>query len=277
MNEATRPASVADAASRPSRGKGASIAREVASLIVSGELVPGTLLPTEHALVRRHGASRPVIREAIRRLSSAGLVETRHGVGSLVTPPRLWKVFDPIVLNAHLDNRDLPAIAAELLDLRRMVEVESAGIAAARIAPQPLADLAACLDRMGACLDDAERAARADFAFHEAIIEATGNRFFAAIVRYVREALWESRLMTSRGGGLAGRTRAFEFHRRIYRAIAEGDAATARAVMAAHLDVAADDLRRVVLASGNARADDADPQPVSANDADPQPVSADDA
>lgn len=160
MNEATRPVPVADAASRPSRGKGASIAREVASLIVSGELAPVTLLPTEHALARRHGASRPGIREAIRRLGSAGLVETRHGVGSLVTPPRLWKVFNPIVLNAHLDNRDLPLIVSELRDLRSMVEVEAAGIAPARISPQPLADPSAWLDRMGACLDDAERAAR---------------------------------------------------------------------------------------------------------------------
>ena len=260
MTETTRPVPVADAGTRPLSGKGAVIARDLASRIVSGGLVPGTLLPTEHELVRRHGASRPVIREAIHLLGSAGLVETRHGVGSLVNPPSLWQVFDPVVLNAHLDNRNLPVIAPELLDLRRMVEVESAGIAAERISPAQLVALAGWLDRMGACLDQSEAAARADFAFHEAIIEATGNRFFAAIVRYVRAALWELRLLTSHAGGLAGRTRAFEFHRSIYHAIAQRDGAAAREVMAAHMDVAAEDLRRVVAESSSLR-DDTVPPP----------------
>lgn len=234
-------------------GKSAAIARELASLIIAGEVNPGTLLPTEHVLVQRHAASRPVIREATRLLAGAGLVETRHGVGSLVNPPRLWNVFDPIVLKAHLDNRNLPAIVDELLALRRLVEVESAGIAAGRVTPPQLATLAGWLDRMGFALDDPERVASADFAFHGAIIEAAGNRFFEGILRYVREALWEGRLLTSNGGGVSGRKRALEYHRRIYRAIAEGDAPRAREVMSEHLDVAADDLRRAVLASSVAK------------------------
>lgn len=238
---------------RPPSGKSATIARELASLIIAGELQPGTLLPTEHVLVQRHAASRPVIREATRLLAGAGLVETRHGVGSLVNPARRWNVFDPIVLKAHLDNRNLPAIVDELLALRRLVEVESAGIAAGRVMPSQLATLAAWLDRMGACLDDAERVASADFAFHEAIIEAAENRFFDGILRYVRDALWEGRLLTSHGGGLSGRKRALEYHRNIYRAIAAGDAGRARDLMTEHLAVAADDLRRAVLTSSAAQ------------------------
>jgi GntR family transcriptional regulator, transcriptional repressor for pyruvate dehydrogenase complex len=235
---------------RAPSGKSAAIARDLASLVVSATLTPGTLLPTENELTQSHAASRPIVREAIRLLGGAGLVETRHGVGSIVNPPRLWNVFDPIVLAAHLDNRNLPAIVGELLDLRRTVEVESVGMAARRITPSELASLRASVDRMGAHLDDPERTAHADFAFHETIIEAAGNRFFDGILRYVRAALWEGRQLTSHGGGLRGRTQAFEHHRAILAAVEARDPERARAAMEEHLAVAASDLRRVVLASG---------------------------
>ncbi len=253
MSNVASPAVAPSADGRPTSGKSAGIARELASQVVSGGLHPGTLLPTEHELVQRHGASRPVIREASRLLGGAGLVETRHGVGSIVNPPRLWNVFDPIVLKAHLDNRNLPAIVDELLELRRVVEVESAGTAARRRSSEQLATLSVWLDRMGAVLDDVERTASADFAFHEAIIEAAGNRFFGGILRYVREALWEGRLLTSQEGGWSGRRRAFEFHRAILEAIAAGDADRARDVMTEHLKVAASDLRQAVLSTSGAK------------------------
>lgn len=246
MPEASNAVVATEADERPLGAKSSAIARDLASQVVSGAWHAGTLLPGEHELAVRHGASRPVVREAIRLLGGAGLVETRHGVGSIVNPARLWNVFDPIVLTAHLDNRNLPAIVDELLELRRMVEVEAAGIAAQRIGATELTALEGWLQRMGACLEDPDRMAQADFAFHEAIIEATGNRFFGGVFRYARGALWQGRLLTSRSGGLAGRSAAFEYHRAIYRAIADGDADGARAVMRAHLDVAAGDLRRAV-------------------------------
>jgi len=236
-------------AARVPSGKSAAIARDLASQVVSATLAPGTLLPTENELTHRHAASRPIVREAIRLLGGAGLVETRHGVGSIVNPPRLWNVFDPIVLAAHLDNRNLPAIVGELLALRRTVEVESAGIAATRITPAELAALRGSFDRMGSHLDDAERTAHADFEFHETIIEAAGNRFFDGIVRYVRAALWEGRQLTSRGGGLTGRTRAHEHHRAILAALEAHDPERARATMREHLAIAAVDLQRVVTTS----------------------------
>ena len=247
MTDVQSDAGVSPSDVRPQSAKSTGIARDLASQVVSGAWLPGTLLPGEHDLALRHGASRPVVREAIRLVGGAGLVETRHGVGTIVNPARLWNVFDPIVLKAHVDNRNLPAIAGELLDLRRVVEVESAGIAAHRITEGELAALERWLHRMGQVVEDPEAMAREDFAFHEAIIEAARNRFFDGIVRYVRAALWEGRLLTSRAGGLAGRRRAYEFHREIFRAIEAGDAEGARAVMREHLEVAGADLRRVVL------------------------------
>lgn len=234
---------------RAPSGKSTAIARDLASLVVSARLTPGTLLPTENELTQRHAASRPIVREAIRLLGGAGLVETRHGVGSIVNPPRLWNVFDPIVLAAHLDNRNLPAIVGELLDLRRIVEVESAGIAATRITPTELVALRGWFDRMGSHLDDAERTAHADFEFHETIIEAAGNRFFDGIVRYVRAALWEGRQLTSRGGGLTGRAQAHEHHRAILSALEARDPERARAAMREHMALSAVDLQRVVTAA----------------------------
>lgn len=228
-------------------GKGSAIARDLASLVVSQALTPGTLLPPEQRLVAAHGASRPVIREAIRRLAGAGLVETRHGVGSIVNPPRRWNVFDPIVLKAHLDNHDLPALLDELLEVRRVVEVEAAGLAAARIVPDELTALAVSLERMARDLDHPDRFAQLDFTFHEMVLSAAGNRFFDGIFRYVRDALWEGRQLTSRSGGVAGRERAHGFHRALHAAIAAGDPDEARAVMHEHLAVAESDLRAALM------------------------------
>jgi GntR family transcriptional regulator len=60
------------------------IARELRQRITSGELGPGQQLPTELALCELHGASRNTIRDAIKWLTTNGLVETRPGQGTFV-------------------------------------------------------------------------------------------------------------------------------------------------------------------------------------------------
>src|SRR6185437_1170220 len=61
---------------------------ELSHELMTGALRPGDKLPTEAQVVRRHGVSRSVVREALSRLQAAGLVETRHGVGTFVTARR---------------------------------------------------------------------------------------------------------------------------------------------------------------------------------------------
>jgi DNA-binding FadR family transcriptional regulator len=207
--------------------KGEPALAELASRILSSTYQAGALLPTENDLARTFNASRTVIREVIRRLASAGLIETRHGVGSVVSPPEQWNVFDPLVLKLYLEQGRLPAILQELVELRRSVEVESAYVAAQRITQKDLIQLSDWLAQMQANLHDAEAFAQADFAFHA--------------------ALWESRRITSHAGNVAGRTKALEAHTRVFEAIAAGDAGAAREAMRQHIGQSEEDLKRAAL------------------------------
>jgi DNA-binding FadR family transcriptional regulator len=227
--------------------KGEPALAELASRILSSTYQAGALLPTENDLARTFNASRTIIREVIRRLASAGLIETRHGVGSVVSPPEQWNVFDPLVLKLYLEQGRLPAILQELVELRRSVEVESAYVAAQRITQKDLIQLSDWLAQMQANLHDAEAFAQADFAFHSTILEAANNRFFSGIMRYLGAALWESRRITSHAGNVAGRTKALEAHTRVFEAIAAGDAGAAREAMRQHIGQSEEDLKRAAL------------------------------
>lgn len=229
-----------------SRGKD-SFAVRLAESILRGEPPPGALLPSENHLARVHRVSRPTIRETVRRLAASGLVETRPGLGSVVNPPPRWNLFDPLVLHAFVTSGNLPAIAAELAELRRAAEVEAAGLAATQIRPESVADMHRRYEQMGASLDRPVAFAEADVAFHDAIVEACGNRFLKGIFHFVAEPLREARLVTARAGGPGGLAQAQVHHRRIVEAIATRDPEAARAAMRDHLAQSADDLRNALV------------------------------
>src|SRR3712207_72595 len=71
---------------------------QIARQITESSLEPGTVLPAEPELARRFGVSRTVVREAVRTLSSQGLIAVRHGSGMRVQPPDRWRYLDPLVL-----------------------------------------------------------------------------------------------------------------------------------------------------------------------------------
>lgn len=226
------------------------IGRELAEDIVAKRVPPGSLLPTEAQLSERFGAGRGAVREAIRSLAAAGLVETRHGVGSLVNDGARWNVFDPVVLRAHVTTGNLPALTNELIELRRVVEVEAAGLAAERIDAAGVRALRTWHDRVAHVLDLPESMAEADIAFHGVILEVAANRFLHAAIEYVRPVLSDARRMTAELGGPEGRRTAHAAHALILRSIEAGDAERARAEMRDHIRASEGDIRAAMLQLG---------------------------
>ena len=117
------------------------VMNDLAARIRGGQYKPGDKLPTEPEVMAQQGVSRTVVREAMSRLQAAGLVETRHGVGTFVlqptsTPPALD-------LTTAVTIRDVLA----MLELRISLETEAAGLAAMRRNDAQLADWAAMLER----------------------------------------------------------------------------------------------------------------------------------
>jgi GntR family transcriptional repressor for pyruvate dehydrogenase complex len=213
---------------------------EFADAIVSGTLLPGARLPTETELSEQFDISRGVARECLRGLEERGLVTVKHGSATTVSPREAWDLFDADVIAVALAGSAAVPLLRDYLECRRMIEIGSAGMAAARANPEQIAQLEDRLEAMTAAV--AQRPARvqereyhaADVAFHLAIVEATGNAALVSLVRRIDSALLAARYPLARPA--YRRTRAIPEHESILAAVRAGDEAAAQAAMRAHLD-----------------------------------------
>ncbi|HEX4818468.1 MAG TPA: FadR/GntR family transcriptional regulator [Nonomuraea sp.] len=195
--------------------------------IREGVVRPGERLPTESELVATYGVSRTVVREAIARLKAAGLVETQHGRGSFVLARPGTTGFEPAPARTRQDVLDL-------IDFRMGVEVESAGLAAARRTAPALAGLREALDGFAAAAAHPGAAVSADHRFHLRIALATGNRYYADLLA----ALGPSMIVMPRDRLRPGRedyAMIVAEHDNIYAAIDRRDPESARAAVRVHL------------------------------------------
>lgn len=230
-----------------SDSKALRIAKSIIGDVVIGDVPPGNLLQTESQLSTRFSVSRGVVREAMRIVAGTQLIETKHGVGSIVNSADRWNIFDPLVLDSHVETRSLPRIVDELIEVRRLVEVESAGLAAERVQPRALQTLELWHQRMEHVLEDAEAMAAADIGFHETILSAAGNRFLSTAMGYLKTVLTEARRRTAAQGGSSGRRTAFEAHGQILTAIRDREPDAAREAMRQHVVRAEGEIRVAIL------------------------------
>jgi hypothetical protein len=121
---------------RPAR-LGTAVTDALVERIVSGDLGPGTLLPTEPRLCEAFSVSRTVIREAVKILEQKGLVRIKQGQGTTVAKPDEWNLLDPVVLEASVRHDKDLRILDDLVEVRRVLESDMAGQAAERRLGQP--------------------------------------------------------------------------------------------------------------------------------------------
>lgn len=220
---------------------------ELVDAIVSGALEPGARIPKETALAEQYDISRGVARECLRGLEERGLVTVRHGSATTVNPRAAWDLLDADVITAALGGAAAVSLLGDYLECRRMIEIDGAGLAAARATDADVSRLEACLEDMRAAVAlrrarDQERAYhRADVAFHLALVQATGNDALVSLVRRIDGALLAARYPLARPA--YRRTRALPEHEAILEAVRTGDQAAARSAMATHLDTVEQYLR----------------------------------
>jgi DNA-binding FadR family transcriptional regulator len=123
------------------------------------------------------------VREALRLLASQHLIVTTRGVtgGSFVAHPDAGQLADGLAAGFTLLANSADVSLADMLELRRAIEVPAAGLAAARRTPEHLAEIRGTLFEPGA--DDFDRRLAAHVAFHLAVAKATGNPLFELVVR----------------------------------------------------------------------------------------------
>lgn len=231
----------APAPARRVRGLANVLVENVCAQIRDRVLNPGDKLPTETELMRVHDVSRTVVREALSKMQAAGLVETRHGIGTFVLPPRAGGVF-------RLDASELAASVDVLavLELRISLETESAGLAAQRRTDEHLAVMRGALDDFARSMAEGDDAVAHDFRFHLQIAQATGNPYFADIMNHLGTTLIpRTRIPAIRNAPASDAylQRVNREHEEIFMAIARQDAESARAAMRIHLTNSRERLR----------------------------------
>jgi DNA-binding FadR family transcriptional regulator len=217
--------------------------------ITKGHLKPGDRLPTEAEMIRSFGVSRTVVREAVAALRAVGLVESRQGAGVFVARDLMAR---PFLINPNgLINI---AGAVQVMELRMSVEIEAAGLAAQRRTQAQLTRIERTLTAFDRAVAKGDAAVDADFAFHCAIAEATGNPYFARFLEFlgryiiprqsIRVGMWDE--PTQRDY----LTRVLGEHQEIAAAIGRQDPATARQVMRLHLERGRERYRRIAQEAG---------------------------
>jgi DNA-binding FadR family transcriptional regulator len=199
----------------------------------AGELKPGDRLPTEQELNEEFKVSRTVVREAISKLQAAGLVDTRHGVGTFVVGavPATGFRLKPEKM-ATL--RDVVAV----LELRIGIETEAAGLAAQRRSGRDLAVLREALDGFEQAVRAGRDAVPQDYEFHLGVARATRNPHFAQMIGMLGTMIIpraRERSDESRAERRAYLLKVNAEHESILSAIAAQDADGARAAMRTHL------------------------------------------
>ena len=217
-----------------SSGLTGKVVSDLTTRIRHGELRPGDRLPTEAETVRAFGVSRTVVREALSRMQAAGIVETRHGVGTFVTAARR----DSGLRADAAEISDVVDLLA-MLELRIAIESEAASLAARRRNAAHLAALRAALDHCAAELAAGRDTVAADFRFHVAIAQASGNRYFEDLLTsFGEKAIPRARLKLPQLDEASRRqylALVHHEHEDILAAIVRGDADGARAAMRNHI------------------------------------------
>ena len=211
--------------------------------IRSGQLPPGVKLPTEAAIMEEFEVSRTVVREAISKLQAAGLVETRHGIGTFVIGPGDAPSFK-ITPEQFSTLQDVIAV----LELRIGLETEAAGLAAQRRTADNLAALRKALDAVIAAVEAGQDSVAADFQFHLEIARATQNSHFTELMATLGSQIIPRARLESAADMSAERQaymrRVNAEHESILDAIASQDAESARAAMRTHLSNSRERRRR---------------------------------
>ena len=233
------------ATARRPRSLAQGVVEALSDRIRNGRLAPGTKLPTEAEVMGEFGVSRTVVREALSKLQAAGLVETRHGVGTFVVGPGDGSAFriEPQQL-ATL--RDVIAV----LELRIGIETEAAGLAAQRRSEANLAAMRRAIADFAAAVEEGRDAVAADFQLHTEIARATQNEHFAGLMATLgariipRARLDPAEAIDPLRQAYLRRVNAE--HESIVDAIAAQDVEAARAAMRTHLANSRERRRRAV-------------------------------
>lgn len=221
--------------SSSSRSLHVQVARNIARRILSGELPQGSIVPNEMALCEQFGVSRTALREAIKLLTSKGLLESRPKIGTKVIKRAYWNFLDPQLIEWMDGLSDIDEFCSQFLGLRRAVEPEACALAAINATAEQRIELSEIFQRMVKISKQFDQAAwtDVDLSFHRLIFNSTGNDFYLPFGNILTTMFKTFIIHSSKEGDVC-----LNEHRLIYEAIMAGDSELARQVSRDHLQSA---------------------------------------
>ena len=205
------------------------VANQLEEEILAGAVKPGEPLPPERKISARLGVSRSVVREAINRLSSLGLILSVHGSGNRVQPPNsqpIAKGYRRLLAQGMVKLEHIVAV-------RLPLETTIARMAAVRRLPVHIEQLRATQVRLGDLGNTLEGHVDADMTFHMVLASATGNPLFQCVLEPIQELIMKARREVI---GNHGAELAHLHHANILAAVEAGDPDRAAEAMRVHME-----------------------------------------
>ncbi|WP_225008106.1 FadR/GntR family transcriptional regulator [Novosphingobium percolationis] len=229
------------AARGPGRRLHGALAHKLGTAILSGQYVPGDVLPGEVAFAEELKVSRSAYREAIQVLTAKGLVASRPKAGTRVLPRERWNLLDPEVLAWAFAGEPDVAFVRDLFELRSIIEPAAARLAAQRRSKDDVRVMRDALAAMRRHTLTTEAGRAADRDFHDAILRATGNQAMVVLSASIGAAVHWTTQFKQRSRELPRNP--IPDHARVFDAISAGDADAAAEAMGVLVDLALEDTR----------------------------------
>ena len=206
------------------------IMEEIKDIVKKGELKSGEKLPSERELADKLEVSRTSVREALKALTMLGLIESKHGEGNFIKSNFENSLLEPLSIVFLL----IGSKNEDIIELRRIIEPEAAGLAAKNITESELRDLKEIMKELNNSLD-AEICAQLDKKFHYKIAQASGNHLISTIMFSI-SSLIEKYIDSSRIHNINKKLVKLQ-HEEIYKALESRDSKKASEYVKKHLEL----------------------------------------
>ena len=209
------------------------VINQIQEMVMDDRLKKGDKLPPERELAELLGVSRTSIREALRALQVMGLIESKQGEGNFIRSNFDDTLFQPLSVIFKLQESK----PEEILELRKMLEIETAALAAHKITDQEIEELRIIMNQLKEC-EDEDTKVRLDKKFHYKIADISKNSLIVNILSVI-SSLMDFFIKDARKIILSNKENSeilIKHHEDIYKALSERNASEASIYMAKHME-----------------------------------------
>ena len=206
------------------------VMEQIKDIVKKGELKSGDKLPSERDLSEKLEVSRASVREALKALQMLGLIEAKHGEGNFITANFENNLLEPLSIVFLL----IGSKSKDIFELRKIIEPETAALAAKNITNEQLIELKEIMDELSDTTDE-EKSASLDKMFHYKIAQASGNPLISTIMFSV-SSLIEKNIEKSKVHSI-NKNLVKKQHQEIYRALETKNDTEASIAIKKHLEL----------------------------------------